>query len=66
VPIKYALQYWTGQDWADVPDAHATPRKPMANGENTITFRPVTTSKLRILFTNPKSAAIALVEVKVF
>ena len=65
-PAKYVLQYWTGQDWADFPGAHATPRKPLANGENTITFRPTTTSKLRILFTNPKSTVIALVEVKVF
>ena len=65
-PAKYALQYWTGEDWAGVPSIHTTPGKPMANGENTIIFRPVTTSKLRILFTNPKSAAIALVEVKVF
>ena len=66
VPAKYTVQYWTGQDWADVSDARLTPNKPLANGENTITFYSVTTSKLRILFTNPKQAAIALVELKVF
>jgi hypothetical protein len=65
-PAKYTVQYWTGQDWADVSGSHETPQKPLANGENTITFRPVNTSKLRILFTNPKQAAIALVEVKAF
>jgi F5/8 type C domain/Amylo-alpha-1,6-glucosidase len=65
-PEKYTVQYWTGQDWADVSDPHRTPDKPLANGENTITFRPVNTSKLRVLFTNPKQAAIALVEVKAF
>ena len=65
-PTKYTVQYWTGQIWADVPDSHPTPKQPLANGENTVTFRPVNTSKLRILFTNPKQAAIALVEVKTF
>jgi hypothetical protein len=65
-PAKYTVQYWTGGNWVDVSNPHATPKKPLANGENTITFRPVNTSKLRILFTNPKQAAIALVEVKTF
>jgi hypothetical protein len=65
-PAKYSVQYWTGGNWVDVAGSHATPRKPLANGENTVTFHPVTTSKLRIVFTNPKQAAIALVEVKAF
>ncbi|HEX5400338.1 MAG TPA: discoidin domain-containing protein [Verrucomicrobiae bacterium] len=65
-PTKYTVQYWTGHDWADVSAAHKTPGKPLANGQNTITFRPVKTSKLRIVFTNPKQAAIALVEVKAY
>ena len=65
-PEKYTVQYWTGQDWVDVSNPRMTPKKPLSNGENTITFKPVTTSKLRILFNNPKLAAIALVEVKTF
>ncbi|MGH7989268.1 MAG: discoidin domain-containing protein, partial [Limisphaerales bacterium] len=65
-PTKYALQYWTGHDWADVPGSHKTPKTPLANGENIITFQPVKTSKLRIVFINSKRAAIALVEVKAY
>jgi hypothetical protein len=65
-PEKYTVQFWNGQDWSDVSGSHANPETPLANGENTVTFDPVTTSKLRILSTNPKQAAIALVEVKVF
>ncbi len=65
-PAKYTVQYWTGGTWADVHVSRATPRNPLANGENVIAFRPVTASKLRIRFTNPKPAAIALVEVKAF
>ena len=65
-PEKYALQYWTGEKWTDVSDSQKTPGQPLANGENIILFQPVTTSKLRALFTNPKQASIALVEFKVF
>ena len=65
-PRKYTLQYWTGRDWAEVSGSHKTPRTPLANGQNTIVFRPVNTSKLRVVFANPKGAAIALVELKAF
>jgi hypothetical protein len=65
-PAKYTVQYWVGEKWVDVPGSHTTPNEPLANGENTITFRPVNTSRLRIQFINPRQAAIALVEVKTF
>ena len=65
-PEKYTVQYWGNDHWTDVSDPRATPKIPLANGENTIQFHPVSTSKLRILFTNPKQAAVALVEVKTF
>ncbi|HTS16451.1 MAG TPA: discoidin domain-containing protein [Verrucomicrobiae bacterium] len=65
-PVKCVVQYWTGQTWSNVSEARATPRRPLANGENTLTFRPVNSPKLRILFTNPPRAAIALVELKAF
>jgi hypothetical protein len=65
-PTRYAIQYWTGTDWAAVANSQKTPAMPLANGENTVTFSSVTTSKLRVVFLNPKAAAVALVELKVF
>jgi Mannosylglycerate hydrolase MGH1-like glycoside hydrolase domain/F5/8 type C domain len=65
-PTKYTVQYWTDGKWMDIPGSHKMPGKPLANGENIITFQPVNTTRLRILFTNPKRAAIALVEMKTF
>ena len=65
-PTKYTVQYWTSGKWVEVPGSRRSPGKPLANGENTITFRPVIASKIRILFANPRPAAIALVEVKIF
>ena len=65
-PAKYTIQYWKDENWLDVSDSHTTPKKPLENGENAIVFRPVNTSRLRVLFTNPKQAAVALVEMKTF
>lgn len=65
-PQQVKVQYWTGSDWADVSNALTRPAAPLANGENTVTFASVQTSQLRAVFTNPESAAVALVEFKAF
>ena len=49
----YTLQYWTGATWADVPGQVHTPAQPAGNGLNRVTFPALTTSKIRLLFTNP-------------
>jgi hypothetical protein len=66
-PRKYTLQY-SAEDgsWRDIPNDQKTPARPLANGENTVTFNPLRTTKLRIVFKNPDSAAIALVECEAF
>jgi len=65
-PTSYTLQYWTGSAWADVPDFRRTPDAPLGNGENVVTFAPLQTSKLRVMFHNQKEAATALVEIQSF
>jgi hypothetical protein len=65
-PLKYAVQVWAHGNWENVSGVRQSPKKPLANGENTVTFPSVSTTRLRLTFTNPKPAAIALVEVKAF
>jgi hypothetical protein len=65
-PTSATIQYWTGQDWVNIPSAKYSSAKLLENGETTITFSPVQTSRLRAVFTNPQSASIALVEMKAF
>ncbi len=65
-PAQCAVQYWTNGKWENVSSERMTPKKVLANGENTVTFHPVKTSKLRLLFANPKQATVALVELKAF
>ena len=63
-PIDVAIQYWSGQDWADVPGGKSA--SPVENGETTVAFTPVQTSRLRAVFTNPANASVALVELKAY
>jgi F5/8 type C domain/Trehalase len=65
-PAGYDVQYWTGNEWAMVPDLRRTPEAPLANGQNTALFSPVQTSKIRAVFRNQKDAATALVEIQIF
>ena len=65
-PRGCAVQYWTGGGWVNAERVRKSPSHPLANGENVISFSPVNTSKLRVVFADPRRAAIALVEIKAF
>jgi hypothetical protein len=65
-PQDYTVQSWIGGVWTDVPGALKAPAVPLGNGENTITFPPVTTSGLRVVLTNAAGAATALTEIKAY
>lgn len=60
----YRVQYWDGSGWQDVPDQTRTPRNPAGNGLNRITFAPITTTQLRLLFTNPAGAYVGVSELE--
>ena len=66
-PSAFRLQYQGPNGWQDIPAQKHTPRKPLANGENKITFPPLSTRKLRFVLTNSTSReSLRLVEAKVF
>ena len=58
----YQLQYWTGSTWADVPSQQRNSATPIGNGLNRITFPTLTTSQVRLLFTNPPGAFVGVTE----
>lgn len=60
----YRLQYWTGSAWADVPDQSRNSAAPIGNGLNRITFAPITTTRIRLLFTNPPGAYVGVTELE--
>jgi len=66
-PSDYQLQIRTADGWQNIPHQQRTPAQPLANGENRIEFKPVSTQELRIVFTNPPTPArLRLIEVKAF
>jgi F5/8 type C domain len=65
-PIEIKLQCIEAEQWKDVVDQQATPAKPVGGTMNTIRFPKLTTSKLRILFTNKDKARSGVTEVEVW
>jgi len=62
-PQSYRLQYWRGDAWGDLP-ARAEPA--LANGITHARWKPVETSKVRILLRQHTGRATRLVEFKLF
>ena len=60
----YSLQYWDGTGWADVPDQTRSSAQPVGNGPNRVTFPTVTTTQVRLLFTNPQGAYVGVTELE--
>ncbi len=62
-PSAYRVQGWIDGQWQDL----ATPTgRPIANGITTLHWPARATSKVRLLFTQPRGKAIRLVEFKLF
>ncbi|MFJ7213081.1 MGH1-like glycoside hydrolase domain-containing protein [Amycolatopsis sp. NPDC098790] len=60
----YSLQYWTGSAWQEVPGQVRAPAVPVGNGVNRVTFPTLTTSKVRLVFTNPPDAFVGVTELQ--
>ncbi len=58
----YRVQYLVGSTWKNVPGQRRATSTPVGNGLNRITFPAVTTSQLRLLFTNPPGAFVGVTE----
>jgi len=60
----YRVQYLTAGGWADVPGQTRAEARPVGNGPNDITFPVVTTTQVRLLFTNPPGAYVGVTELQ--
>lgn len=60
LPASCQLQYWTGGAWANVPGGSAC--GVAADTANTVTFTPVTTTRLRLSMTSRPSYSTGLLE----
>lgn len=60
----YRLEYWTGSAWQEVPGQVRAPANPVGNGVNRVTFPTLTTSRVRLVFTNPPGAFVGVGELQ--
>lgn len=51
-PISYDVQSWNGSAWVSIPNQVKTPAAPSGRDVNVITFTPMTTSQVRVVFVN--------------
>jgi hypothetical protein len=65
-PTEIKLQSFEVEQWKEVSDQHASPAKPTGSMMNTIRFPKLTTTRLRILFTNKDKARSGVTEVEVW
>ncbi|MFI5937405.1 discoidin domain-containing protein [Actinoplanes sp. NPDC051494] len=65
-PTAYTVQYWNGTAWVAAASQVKTPGTPQSN-YNKVSFSPVSTTRLRIQFTQPTGAAkTGLTELKLY
>ncbi len=65
-PMEFIVQTWTDQAWQNVDVTSRTPDKPTGSMANTVTFAPVSTSKLRVLFIHDGGARSGVTELEIW
>jgi hypothetical protein len=65
-PAAYRVQYWRGKGWENVSGQVQTPKIPTGGAINTVTFHPVETSRIRVVFTHAHPARTGLTELEVW
>lgn len=63
-PKSYKLQYWDGNRWKNIPGQTRQYKKPEARKGNAITFRKLTTEKIRVVLTPQKGHCVGLSEIE--
>jgi hypothetical protein len=63
-PASYHVQFWNGDDWADVPGQLRAPAEPTGHRSNVVGFKPLETTKIRVLLVPREGAAVGLTELE--
>ncbi len=65
-PSHYVIEYWKEEQWHEVAKMQRSPEKAVGSQWNEARFEPVTSSKLRIVFTHQGKARSGVSEVMVW
>jgi hypothetical protein len=63
-PQRYAVQAWVDGAWKDVEGQTSQPQTPAGGMANTVTFKQVATSKIRVVFTHKGKARSGVTEIE--
>ncbi len=63
-PQAFDVEYLSGDTWTSVPGQAKNPPTPAANDANEVTFPPVTTSQIRVVFTPQPGAYVGVTELE--
>lgn len=65
-PRSYAIQFLDNGVWRDVTELERSPEKPVGGAMNTARFRPVTSTKVRVVLEHAGGARSGLTEIEVW
>lgn len=65
-PEQYALEYWDGKAWAEIPNQFRMQDEPTGRRANVVRFSGLKTTKVRAVFTHAKGGKTGLTEIEVW
>ncbi len=65
-PRSCTIQYWNGNDWAEVADLKRDPEKPLAMAVNEYAFTQVSTERIRVVFVHDLPGFTGVTELMVW
>lgn len=63
-PAQYTLEWWQGDRWAEIPGQRRVPEAATGRRANTVTFRRLETTRLRLVVTHQVGASSGLTEIE--
>lgn len=63
-PLKYDAQFWNGWNWITIPGQQRKFATPIGHRPNSISFKEIKTSKVRIIIQPKENAAVGLTEIE--
>ncbi len=65
-PEQYSIQYLDGKTWRDVSNSRISPLRPAGGQFNEASFDPVTTDRIRVVFTHRGKARSGVSEILIW
>jgi len=65
-PMDYRIEEWNGEAWVEAPVRARSPEEPLAWALNTVVVGPVTTERVRVVFTHAPPAVAGVTELRIW